>query len=33
MGFIDTAQLGAAANRLGKSDYAGYLRRLLEEGA
>ena len=32
MGFIDAAQLGAAADRLGKSDYAGYLRRLLEEG-
>ena len=33
MGFIDAAQLGAAADRLGKSDYAGYLRRILEEGA
>jgi glucose-1-phosphate thymidylyltransferase len=32
MGFIDAAQLRAAADRLGKSDYAGYLRRLLEEG-
>ena len=32
MGFIDAAQLGAAADRLGKSDYAAYLRRLLEEG-
>jgi len=32
MGFIDAVQLGAAADRLGKSDYAGYLRRLLEEG-
>jgi glucose-1-phosphate thymidylyltransferase len=33
MGFIDATQLAAAADRLGKSDYAGYLRRLLEEGA
>lgn len=33
MGFIDSTQLGAAADRLGKSDYAAYLRRLLEEGA
>jgi glucose-1-phosphate thymidylyltransferase len=33
MGFINSAQLGIAADRLGKSDYAAYLRRLLEEGA
>jgi len=33
MGFIDEAQLRAAAERLGKSDYAAYLKRLLEEGA
>ena len=33
MGFIDPAQLSAAADHLGKSDYAGYLRRVLEEGA
>ncbi|NUR45076.1 MAG: glucose-1-phosphate thymidylyltransferase RfbA [Sphingomonas sp.] len=32
MGFIDAAQLNAAADRLGKSDYAGYLRRVLEDG-
>jgi len=31
MGFIDPAQLRSAADRLGKSDYARYLRRLLEE--
>jgi glucose-1-phosphate thymidylyltransferase len=33
MGFIDAAQLRVAADLLGKSDYAGYLRRILEEGA
>lgn len=33
MGFIDDAQLTTATERLGKSDYAGYLRRVLEEGA
>ena len=33
MGFIDEAQLGTAADRLGKSDYARYLWRLLEEAA
>jgi len=33
MGFIDEAQLLVAADRLGKSDYASYLRRLLEGGA
>jgi len=33
MGFIDAAELAAAADVLGKSDYAAYLRRLLEEGA
>jgi len=33
MGFIDGAQLIVATERLGKSDYAGYLRRVLEEGA
>jgi glucose-1-phosphate thymidylyltransferase len=32
-GFIDEAKLRAAADRLGKSDYALYLRRLLDEGA
>jgi len=31
MGFIGAAQLRSAADRLGKSDYARYLRRLLEE--
>ena len=29
-GFIDQAQLGVAIARLGKSDYAGYIRRALE---
>lgn len=33
MGFIDAAQLSAATERLGKSDYAGYLRRVLDEGS
>jgi glucose-1-phosphate thymidylyltransferase len=33
MGFIDDRQLRAVAERLGKSDYAAYLRRLLDEGA
>jgi glucose-1-phosphate thymidylyltransferase len=33
MGFIDEGQLLVAADRLGKSDYASYLRRLLEGGA
>jgi glucose-1-phosphate thymidylyltransferase len=33
MGFIDHGQLLTAADTLGKSDYAAYLRRLLEEGA
>jgi glucose-1-phosphate thymidylyltransferase len=33
MGFIDPGQLSAAADALGKSDYAMYLRRILEEGA
>lgn len=32
LGFIDAAQLEEAARRLGKSDYARYLRRLLDEG-
>jgi glucose-1-phosphate thymidylyltransferase len=32
-GFIDDAGLASAASRLGKSDYAHYLRRLLDEGA
>jgi len=31
MGFIDAEQLRRATDRLGKSDYARYLRRLLEE--
>ena len=31
MGFIDGGQLQAAADRLGKSDYARYLRRLPED--
>jgi glucose-1-phosphate thymidylyltransferase len=33
MGFIDEGQLLVAADLLGKSDYASYLRRLLEGGA
>jgi glucose-1-phosphate thymidylyltransferase len=33
MGFIDAGQLSTAADRLGKSDYARYLGRVLEEGA
>jgi glucose-1-phosphate thymidylyltransferase len=33
MRFIDEGQLLVAADRLGKSDYASYLRRLLEGGA
>jgi glucose-1-phosphate thymidylyltransferase len=33
MGFIDAGQLSTAADRLGKADYARYLRRVLEEGA
>lgn len=33
MGFIDSNQLRAAADALGKSDYATYLRRVLDEGA
>ena len=32
MGFIDAAGVGRAIDRLGKSDYAGYLRRLLAAG-
>jgi glucose-1-phosphate thymidylyltransferase len=32
MGFINSAQLSAAADALGKSDYAKYLRRVVEEG-
>jgi len=32
MGFIDDAQLGAAIDKLGKSDYARYLRRIADEG-
>jgi glucose-1-phosphate thymidylyltransferase len=32
MGFIDEAQLGTAIEKLGKSDYARYLRRIAEEG-
>jgi glucose-1-phosphate thymidylyltransferase len=33
MGFIDQPKLEAVMQKLGKSDYAGYLRRVLEEGA
>ena len=33
MGFMDERQLEAAITKLGKSDYATYLRRLVEEGA
>jgi glucose-1-phosphate thymidylyltransferase len=32
MGFIDDAQLASATEKLGKSDYARYLRRIAEEG-
>ena len=32
MGFIDEAQLAAATAKLGKSDYARYLRRIADEG-
>jgi glucose-1-phosphate thymidylyltransferase len=31
-GWLDSAQLRAAADRLGKSDYAAYLRRRADEG-
>ena len=31
MGFIDERQLDAVADRLGKSDYAAYLRRVAKE--
>lgn len=31
MGFIGEAQLSAAADKLGRSDYAGYLRRIIRE--
>ena len=33
MGFIDDGQLGAAINKLGKSDYASYLRAVAKEPA
>lgn len=33
MGFIDERQLEAAIERLGKSDYAGYLRSIAQEAA
>jgi glucose-1-phosphate thymidylyltransferase len=33
MGFIGATELQAAADRLGKSNYAGYLRGILDEGA
>ena len=33
MGFIDEDQLDAAINRLGKSDYASYLRAVAKEPA
>src|SRR4051794_31657366 len=33
MGFIDRSGLGRAVERLGKSDYARYLKRVLEEDA
>lgn len=33
MGFMDERQVDAAISKLGKSDYAAYLRRLVEEGA
>jgi len=33
MGFIDDRQLGAAIGKLGKSDYARYLRAVAKEGA
>jgi len=32
MGFIGVTELHSAADRLGKSSYAGYLRGILEEG-
>jgi glucose-1-phosphate thymidylyltransferase len=32
MGFIDERQMDVAVDKLGKSDYATYLRRLLKEG-
>ena len=32
MGFIDDAQLGAAIQKLGKSDYARYLRQIAADG-
>jgi glucose-1-phosphate thymidylyltransferase len=32
MNFIDDAQLAAAISKLGKSDYARYLRRIADEG-
>ena len=33
MGFVDEQQLSVAVERLGKSDYAEYLRQVLKEGA
>jgi glucose-1-phosphate thymidylyltransferase len=33
MGFIDEQQMNAVIARLGKSDYASYLRQVLREGA
>lgn len=33
MGFIDERQLGAAIEKLGKSDYASYLRAVVKDGA
>jgi glucose-1-phosphate thymidylyltransferase len=33
MGFIDEQQMASAIGRLGKSDYAAYLRRVVKEGA
>jgi hypothetical protein len=33
MGFIDDRNLSVAIEKLGKSDYAGYLRRVLKEDA
>jgi glucose-1-phosphate thymidylyltransferase len=33
MGFIDERRLGAAIDRLGKSDYARYLRAVAKEAA
>jgi glucose-1-phosphate thymidylyltransferase len=33
MGFVDEQQLNVAVEKLGKSDYAAYLRQVLKEGA